>query len=619
MVDFGGIRIILNIGPCYQPGASAPANRSAEINPIFDSTVDWGKTDPFDSFSFPHESMNNPTQPLFTFDDAVRGIRKRKFLVLGILVLVPTLVMVVTLLSPKEYESTAKLFVRLGRENSSLDATATLGQGPVVSTPLTREAEIKSIAEMIMNRSLYEKVVDEIGPEVIMKKKRLTADGSTEEIEDSSWSPIDTVMGFLATVGIASDLPIRERAINRLEKDLYVEAVENSNVVFVKYESYDPALSQKVVESLTRHYILTHGEINRAAGARTFMDEQTRRMKSELEAYENEFEKLKSESGVIDLDAYRGVLVDRLSNLTNQKIEVDAQVQAIEEEVIRLQDRLDNIEPEIVLEEMVGAGNEGADGMRQELYRLELQKEDLLARFAPTHVKVKAIEKQIANAKKILVSTEQARKESKRGPNEIYQKLAIDLNTRIPQLESLKAKAKAYAEQIAAVKQQQQEFARLEVAYKRLERQISIDDGNYRKYVNNLEQARLDSQLKNEKLSNISLAQPASLQLKPSKPNKLLNLIVGIVFGIMIGFGLAVYLEFRSVMAGSGTVFERESELPLVGSLESIPPGLQNAIETGAQARGEAVPATTLSNVSASLSSDESAPTPSAANGGEPS
>src|SRR5437899_10683207 len=72
------------------------------------------------------------------------------------------------LLCPRVYRSQAKLFVRLGRENATLDPTATVGQAPVVAVPQSRENELNTVVEILNSRVLLEKVVDSIGPQAIL-------------------------------------------------------------------------------------------------------------------------------------------------------------------------------------------------------------------------------------------------------------------------------------------------------------------------------------------------------------------------------------------------------------------------------------------------------------------
>ena len=52
---------------------------------------------------------------------------------------VMTAVVLAIVLMPRAYRSQAKLLIRLGRENVTLDPTATLGQPPVVVVPQSRE------------------------------------------------------------------------------------------------------------------------------------------------------------------------------------------------------------------------------------------------------------------------------------------------------------------------------------------------------------------------------------------------------------------------------------------------------------------------------------------------
>src|SRR5207253_8752501 len=73
-----------------------------------------------------------------------------------------------TFLSPRAYRAQAKLFVRLGRENATLDPTATLGQAQVVAVQQSRENEINTAAEVLKSRVLVDQVVDALGPRAIL-------------------------------------------------------------------------------------------------------------------------------------------------------------------------------------------------------------------------------------------------------------------------------------------------------------------------------------------------------------------------------------------------------------------------------------------------------------------
>ena len=54
-------------------------------------------------------------------------------------------------------------------QNMAIDPTATIGATPMLTVQPSRENEINSIIEIMHSRVLIEKVVDAIGPEVLME------------------------------------------------------------------------------------------------------------------------------------------------------------------------------------------------------------------------------------------------------------------------------------------------------------------------------------------------------------------------------------------------------------------------------------------------------------------
>src|SRR5437016_4966775 len=191
-----------------------------------------------------------------------------------------------TFLSPRAYRSQAKLFVRLGRENATLDPTATVGQAPVVAVPQSRENEINSAVEILNSRVLLEKVVDSVGPRAIL-------DGR----EPSSAEEGDTAS--------SETLEERYRAITKLTKRLNLEPVKKSNVILVSYDGPTPELAQTVVSKLVAYYLERYIQLNRNPGAHQFFAEQTARQRGQLTRAEEELRDLKNETGLIVPEAQR--------------------------------------------------------------------------------------------------------------------------------------------------------------------------------------------------------------------------------------------------------------------------------------------------------------------------
>src|SRR4051794_26215939 len=103
---------------------------------------------------------------------------KKKILTSFVLVL--ALAVAAIVFWPRNYSSEARLFVQVGRESVSLDPTATTGQ--VMPIAVSRETEVNSVLEMLRSRVMIEKLVDEIGPDAILRS-------TTSEVPSGPQSP----------------------------------------------------------------------------------------------------------------------------------------------------------------------------------------------------------------------------------------------------------------------------------------------------------------------------------------------------------------------------------------------------------------------------------------------
>ncbi|MEM7452768.1 MAG: GNVR domain-containing protein [Planctomycetota bacterium] len=495
-------------------------------------------------------NIDEATMDNYSILDALRSLQANFKRVAIWTAIITVVVVVITLAMPKTYTSQGRVFVRLGRENASLDATTTLGEHPVVAMPLNRESEINSVTEMIRSRSLFEQVVDEVGAEVILDKAPFV----NEAGESSGGSGgggislsfvVDPLMAVLTAVGAVDDVPQRERAVIRLSKDVEVEPLEKSNVIQIEYDCHDPALAQYVVQLLIQKYMESHASIHRSSDAYGFLETQTERVRIELTEVEDEFEQFKNQSGILEIGQEREAIIDRIATIRNKKLDNDAQLAGVEQSIEQLQASLD-ITPEIIIVESTkGVGQEGVDGMRETFFQLELRHSQLVAQYSEAHPQVISIKEQLDDAREIIEAAERTRGEEVLGFNRVYGEIQIELIKQQAQRATLLRKSDAFDQQLTTLADELHRFNSDETRFVRLQRQCAIGDASYRKFANNLEQARIDEQLQSSNMSNISIAQQATFSQKPSKPSKLLNLFLGLVFGTMTGVGLNVLKDIR--------------------------------------------------------------------------
>ncbi|MEM7455499.1 MAG: hypothetical protein AAF456_14195 [Planctomycetota bacterium] len=476
----------------------------------------------------------------FTIRDAFSGIQNRKVLVLLLFVSILSAVGIRTLLATKYYSSEAKIFVRLGRENVGLDPTATLGEGTIITTPMSREAEITSVVHMIRSRDLYEEAVDNFGPETILR-------GTLEEnTTAASW--ISTITGniksMLTDAGVLNDISNRERAIIELTKNFKVEILDYSNVISVSYETESPDLAKEVVQWVVARYEERHARIHRPEGAMEFMQRQADEFLALLQQKEAELETFKIETGMVSSEMLKGEIVSRIAAIRSQLRDAEVEVNALDVEVERLRSGLETLPPTTIVQETRGAGNDGADGMRQLLYEQEMQLADLSAKHTQNHPSVIRARDAVETSRSILQRVEEGRTEFVRGSNPVHAEIQIELLKKEPLLQAAKGKLLTLQQSLEDEMSSLETFSRNERKFKQLTRDLELEDLNYRQYMRNLAQVTVDQSLEQSRLSNISVSQAASYSEKPVRPNKLVNLIIGLTLATFGSFGTAILLAW---------------------------------------------------------------------------
>ncbi len=485
-----------------------------------------------------------------TLRDVYHAFFRHKGKAVSFFVTVATAVALYTFLSPKEFRSEGKLFLRLGRENATLDPTATLGPSPIIAVPQSRENEINSVVEILQSRVLLEKVVDALGPAAILNPtggdspddagaaKNASAGGTVERAGVQLAMVLTEGKSLLGQLGSSAGLDDRERAVLEASKNLKVEAAKKSSVIQITYQGPTPHLCQTVVAKLIDAYLDEHLRLNRTHGSHEFFAEQTRRLREELAGKENELRDLKNQTGLASPAAQRQMLVARAGRLEDDLLHAEAARAVAQANVRELREKLASLPETEVTNETSGFGNEGTDRMRDQFYALQVREKEAQARYTEDHPRMQQVREQIAASRAVLNEEEGGRRQVTKEPSRLRHQAQLSLLGEEPALASLAAQTEQLRAQLATVRKELNTLNENEVRLAALQRDVDLIEADYRKYAANLEQARIDQQLEVQRMSNISIAQPASYEPRPVRPRVALNLLLGLCAGAFGGLAL---------------------------------------------------------------------------------
>jgi len=327
-------------------------------------------------------------------------------------------------------------------------------------------------------------------------------------------------------------------------------------------------LSQAVVTTLIDFYIAHHVSLNRTHGTYEFLNVQTERIRLELGDAEQKLRELKDETGYVSPDEQRKIIVTRLGRLEDSLLDTAAAYAASEVIVKERTEQLAKLNKQQVSAELTGVESPATDGMRGQLYALELEEQELLSKYTKNHPKVKAILFQTKAAREILSREEKFQRHVTMGPSKPFEEARTALLTQKAISSSLDAKSAKLKSQLIAARADLKLLNKNDMLIARLQRKAVLLDTEYRKYVANLEQAKIDQALELQRISNINIAQSATLDRKPIRPRRTMNIILGVLVGIFGGVAIALSAERLDQSFGCPEEVEKKLGVP---TLVSIP------------------------------------------------
>jgi tyrosine-protein kinase Etk/Wzc len=308
---------------------------------------------------------------------------------------------------------------------------------------------------------------------------------------------------------------------NRTVEDLreVVKASEvgkKTNIIRLSYSNTDPALSRDVVNTLIQAYLdqtlsFTTEEASRTV---TFVEEQLKGTRDDLDKSEKNLEAYKTSSGVVKLDVEAEELVKKLSEIERERAAVSLQRKQVEFALTALQDARRKGQlytPAVFRDDPLVAS------IALRLTELEVQRRGLISENTESHPQVKALQVQIDQLQKKLQST--------------YETSNLNL---AKQENSIQLQLQQYEARMRTLPAAERDLARLL-------RFSKVNSDIYLFLLQKHEEARI---AKASTISNIKVVDPAITPDEPLKPKKKKNLLLGLLVGLMFGVGAAFFMDY---------------------------------------------------------------------------
>jgi uncharacterized protein involved in exopolysaccharide biosynthesis len=446
------------------------------------------------------------------------GFRRRRLIVTTFIVIFLTGVLIAFFL-PAQYESQMKILVR--RERADTMVSPTREPAYELHTSVTGE-ELESEAELLKSRDLLTKVV--------------VACNLQESSSKSFWTSL---------WGVESSKEARiGQAALKLGRKLTVEPIKRTDFISVTYKARNPELAAQVLNTLSTLYLDKHLALRRAPGAFEFFNKQAEGYRKNLEKTETELANFSRKEGVVSPPLQKEIRVRRLAEFEAALQEARANVAQTQRRIGTLEAQLASLPSRHTTQVRTSDNPQLMQTMKGTLLELELKRAQLLAKYDPSYRLVQDVESQIATARESIAAAEKAplRDEiTDRDPT--YDALRAELARSKTELAGLEARSAAMTDLVRDYQAQTQRLDRTEIVHQDLVRAAKGQEENYLLYLRKQEEARISDALDRQRISNVVVAEAATVPLEP-KSNWLLVVVLAGLLACVTSTILAFAVDY---------------------------------------------------------------------------
>src|SRR5215217_4829624 len=513
--------------------------------------------------------------------DYWRAIRKRLWLVLGIVALVTMLSVVYVARKPDFYEAQARVQVDLEDTGNLVNSTRPL-YGPT-DDPIYFNTQLQILVSPGLMRRVVRTIDLEHNPDFFK--------GNPAQ-RQSTWQTLRRMVGLgtqpQQTAKPPDQLPLttsvaqataREHLgeakrlapyVNTILAGLKVDPVKETRgyyketrLIDIKFTHTDPSVSEKVVNAIAEVYVFSNLEKRTEANSTTgdFLQKRIAELQQQIRTSEERLVNYAKNNQIISLDPNQNTVVERLAGLNQQLLQAENERKTAEAAYNAAKS------PEAANALVDDGGKQNAD-LEAKLIELRQKRALLLVDATEEAPEVKEVDQQITELDKQL----------KDFRNRKSATLLTNLNTHYQQaLQREQSLRKAFEQQRAQTLSQNEAAINYRIIQQEIETNKSLLNGL-------LQGAKENDIVLAGKPNNISIVDYALTPDSPVGPNRTRTVIAAFFLSIGLGLGLALFFEYLDDTVHSTEEVERMLHLPALAVIPSVGSAARRRIRPGTTA-----------------------------------
>ena len=499
--------------------------------------------------------------------EALTTVFRCKKLIITVFILVTAAMTVFTFALPEIYESGAKLLVKPGRESTALDPSVVGPKIALVGQSFNNQVE--SQLQVLTSHHVASQVVDEIGVERILlgAKGKSVPKGKLQPVRDMLSAIKGAKNGLMQGLNLSHATNERDNAIDALFTALRAKRGKDSNVINVTLESPDPQLAQDALHAWVQRYLEHSIECFASEADPDFFQLRIDESQEIIVAKTAELRELRGEHRIADSpELQQAEITQSINNLEAELTTTMSEAEAARKRVEVLGKVIENRERITKLEWTDEMPNFLAHSMKELEVATQNELIKLQALYPDDHRLVVEVRERLRVAEKALDDEPRTYTQTKTGIDREYDEVNHQYTMDEAKAESLEARGRMLNENLERRRMEFSDLIQATVSMRRIEHELGLAEKEYSDYRDNLLRANVFAALDKDMVSNVSIVQDATLPDTPVRPNRPLNILLGMLLGIMAGVAVAFGWDFLDESLKTNEDVERRLGLPVLAT-----------------------------------------------------
>jgi capsular exopolysaccharide synthesis family protein len=316
------------------------------------------------------------------------------------------------------------------------------------------------------------------------------------------------------------------KAADRFIDKVAVEPIRQSRLVYIHFTSYDPEVAANCANYIVQAYIDNGLERRLRVTQMTvnFLGKRIEEQRRKLEASQLALQKYMEEQKLANVisDQYSDISAMKIAELNQQLVQATAfrkEAQARYQLAREAQKDMNRAQGLVEAQ-----SNPQIQAIRRQQLETSNKMAELSQRYGPNHPRITALRAELNALERDL-------------HNENSKILMLLSN----QFEVALAKEKALEEALEKQKEDAMDIRKKSIGFQVLKREVDTNQSLYSMLLSKAKEARVTEEID---VGSVTVVDPALVPEKPSSPRLVLNVLLAIVGGALVGVSLAFLLEY---------------------------------------------------------------------------